>query len=173
MFINRARPIFTISTQTLCFCVHLLYKTGAVYTGKVSIAYKSPKWFFRCCWIPMIVVFRPREYWDYEAHVVEWGNQVTWYIIIQKVNNILYAGIADLHITFKYGSWSYFISDLKLKNFKNLWAYYLFGVLATGSVTGSGYGNLCILNTVKCEQYALRTQIILKVDKNEKLSFLV
>ena len=20
---------------------------------------------------------RPREYWDYEAHVVEWGNQVT------------------------------------------------------------------------------------------------
>ena len=22
------------------------------------------------------VNYRPREYWDYEAHVVEWGNQV-------------------------------------------------------------------------------------------------
>ena len=21
-------------------------------------------------------ICRPREYWDYEAHVVEWGNQV-------------------------------------------------------------------------------------------------
>ena len=48
----------------------------------------------------MIVVFRPREYWDYEAHVVEWGNQVTYYMIIQNVNNKLYAGITYLYITF-------------------------------------------------------------------------
>ena len=26
---------------------------------------------------------RPREYWDYEAHVVEWGNQV-WKQILRR-----------------------------------------------------------------------------------------
>ena len=33
---------------------------------------------------------RPREYWDYEAHVVEWGNQVWRQILTRLLDEIFY-----------------------------------------------------------------------------------
>ena len=58
-----------------------LASRARVYADVNSHRYCTSTFFKLLClkiWslIKLIKSVRPREYWDYEAHVVEWGNQV-------------------------------------------------------------------------------------------------
>ena len=57
---------------------------------------------------PDVNSHRQREYWDYESHVVEWGNQDDYQVILHMGDPVIGSSVNDVTFTWLGILWYYY-----------------------------------------------------------------